>query len=528
MRAGTGRPHFVVRACPRRVVCAIANPHMAICAASVGSALDALRAVQRTVELIWSAYGTAAEVNAAAAEASAAASLRSVLLELDPQRKRVRLLRSSDRARVAVDCADARSLYDALVFELQRRMSVARRRVGAFRAVEHRFHHQTRCAVSATRCSSACDEAGDVLVDFAVLRDRAAVGLAVRAGARRFPLGTGLASAASAWTLDAHPGFVFIEGALGPCAQLDWARLCMGWAAADDAVTNQQPLVSTNSSGDTSSESGAIAAARGGGQHRTQLAPRAAELTWATLGLHWDWERRRYIETHSERGFANALPREMAKLGVTIAGATGHPEFFPEAAILNFYTLPRHARMGGHRDDGEDARAAPVISVSVGHAAVFVLGNPCDVVRDDPHTTSAAYGDASSAAPSGESGRGASSFARDDVAHAILIRSGDVVILGGASRLSRHGVAAVLPRHEVEIPALLSAAAAVRVACAAAAAAARCAAGGDSGNQVQRAATRALGSTPPCSGGPVGVSAAIAFLSAGGRVNANIRQHCVH
>ena len=356
--------------------------------------------MQNTVDSIWSAYGAAAQVNAAAAEVIAAASLRLILCRLDPQRKRVRNLRCSDRARVAIHRADARSLYDALVFELQRRMSVARRRVGAFRTVEHRFRHRNRHLVS-TRCG---DEAGGVLVDFAVLRDCAARGdmLAVRAaGARRCSLGAGLASAASAWTLDAHPGFVFIQGALSPCAQLDWARRCMGWAEADDAVTNQRPLVGALESihGDVDGSSAsaiarggdqrhtrrparsgeltwagdvdgssASAIARGGDQRHTRRPARSGELTWATLGLHWDWERRGYIETSSERGFANSLPREMAELSVAIAGATGHTGFVPEAAILNFYTLPRHARMGGHRDDGENARAAPVISISVGHA----------------------------------------------------------------------------------------------------------------------------------------------------------------
>ena len=120
---------------------------------------------------------------------------------------------------------------------------------------------------------------------------------------------------------------------------------------------------------------------------------------------------------------------------------------------------------------------------------MFVLGNPCDLDRGElePPTLAGADVGAStllSDASSGSEGCGTSYSTRDDVAHAILIRSGDVVILGGASRLSRHGVAAVLPRREVELPALLSAAAAVRVARGAAAAAALCAARGDGGDQV--------------------------------------------
>lgn len=442
-----------------------------------GAAWRALRATELEVAAIWDRFVTSAcdasDASAGAAETDAQAALRDVLLRLDPQRKRIRIAAddgAQQQLRVRVERADAGALREALVVELARRMAVARRRLGAFRATEHHFRH--------------CDDprSSAELVDFQTLSAarRLVVGAARCAlTERQLRRPSVVASSASAWTLAAHPGFTFIQNALSADAQLDLAQRCVGWAAASDAVTNMRPLAVPSC--------GAAAAPP------TLPKGAAGALTWATLGLHWDWERRRYIDapTTTKRGFSGTLPPELVALGVDVAAATGHRDFAPEAAILNFYTLPRHVRMGGHRDDGEEALGSPVVSLSVGHAAVFVLGAPCD--------------------PGGHPIEGGA-------AHALLIRSGDAVVLSGASRLAMHGIATVLPRQDVELPVQLCAAAATRVAAAAAADAAVAAA----------AVAVAVGKspTPAATMRPVGgaVAAAIAFLCAG-RINVNVRQH---
>jgi len=80
----------------------------------------------------------------------------------------------------------------------------------------------------------------------------------------------------------------------------------------------------------------------------------------------------------------------------------------PEACLVNYYA--QGARMGLHRDVDEDDLNAPVVSISLGDTAIFRLG-----------------------------GRG-----RKDRTETLKLVSGDVVVLGGASRLRYHGVDRIL------------------------------------------------------------------------------------
>ena len=80
-----------------------------------------------------------------------------------------------------------------------------------------------------------------------------------------------------------------------------------------------------------------------------------------------------------------------------------------ECCLINFYD--DDAKMGLHRDENEEALDAPVVSVSLGDEALFRFGGPN---RKDP----------------------TSSF---------RLMSGDVLIMGGASRLNYHGVDRIYP-----------------------------------------------------------------------------------
>jgi DNA oxidative demethylase len=76
----------------------------------------------------------------------------------------------------------------------------------------------------------------------------------------------------------------------------------------------------------------------------------------------------------------------------------------PEACLVNWYEP--HARMGLHVDGDEDAVDVPVVSVSLGDDARFRIG-----------------------------GR-----ARTDKTRSLILRSGDVAVLGGAVRQAYHGI----------------------------------------------------------------------------------------
>ena len=81
----------------------------------------------------------------------------------------------------------------------------------------------------------------------------------------------------------------------------------------------------------------------------------------------------------------------------------------PEACLVNLYE--GDARMGLHVDADEEAWGAPVLSISLGDTAVFRIGGP---VRSDP-------------------------------THSVRLASGDVCMLGGASRRAYHGIDRILP-----------------------------------------------------------------------------------
>uniref|UniRef100_A0A0K6SB14 Alpha-ketoglutarate-dependent dioxygenase AlkB-like domain-containing protein n=1 Tax=Chromera velia CCMP2878 TaxID=1169474 RepID=A0A0K6SB14_9ALVE len=87
-------------------------------------------------------------------------------------------------------------------------------------------------------------------------------------------------------------------------------------------------------------------------------------------------------------------------------GAEGEREmgFSPEAAIVNFYSPGD--KLCGHKDDVEIERDAPVVSITLGLSAIFLVGG-------------------SSA---------------EDWPVPLLVRSGDVMVMGGESRFVLHGV----------------------------------------------------------------------------------------
>lgn len=132
---------------------------------------------------------------------------------------------------------------------------------------------------------------------------------------------------------------------------------------------------------------------------------------WATLGWHYDWTTRCYREDH-----LSPFPRDLALLAREIGAYVGMP-IAGQAGIVNFYNAGDSV-MGGHRDDLELAFSRPVVSMSFGCTAIFLLGGASKSVKPI----------------------------------AICVRSGDVLAMGGRSRLAFHGVAAVIP---ATIPACL-------------------------------------------------------------------------
>jgi alkylated DNA repair protein (DNA oxidative demethylase) len=114
----------------------------------------------------------------------------------------------------------------------------------------------------------------------------------------------------------------------------------------------------------------------------------------------------RYQHTHPATGLPwPAMPRPLLDLWDQVADFPHGPE----ACLINYYSSG--ARMGSHRDADEQDFAAPVLSVSLGDDAVFHVGG---TRRTDPKQR-------------------------------VVLKSGDVIVLGGKARLAYHGIDRILP-----------------------------------------------------------------------------------
>ena len=143
---------------------------------------------------------------------------------------------------------------------------------------------------------------------------------------------------------------------------------------------------------------------------------RPLSVTMCNLGpLGWvsDAGGYRYQPHHPDTGRPwPPMPPFLAALWDEI---TGYPTA-PEACLVNRYHAG--ARMGLHQDRDEADLQAPVLSVSLGDDAVFRVG--------------------------GTSRRGPT--------RSLVLRSGDVVVLGGEARTIFHGVDRVMPRTSDLVP----------------------------------------------------------------------------
>jgi alkylated DNA repair protein alkB family protein 1 len=87
-----------------------------------------------------------------------------------------------------------------------------------------------------------------------------------------------------------------------------------------------------------------------------------------------------------------------------IASIIGFENYKPEAGIINYYHL--NSTLSAHQDHSEKNMQAPLISISFGSSAIFLIGDT----------------------------------SKDIKPKAIWLKSGDIVIMSGKSRLSYHAV----------------------------------------------------------------------------------------
>ena len=133
-----------------------------------------------------------------------------------------------------------------------------------------------------------------------------------------------------------------------------------------------------------------------------------------TVCLGWHWRPYAYSREAVDVNGQHVLPfpEWMTRLGQrAVLEATGDADvataYQPDAALVNYYDAD--ARLGMHQDKDERSNA-PVVSLSIGDTCTFRFGNTKN--RGTPY--------------------------RD-----IALRSGDLFVFGGESRLAYHGVVKV-------------------------------------------------------------------------------------
>lgn len=175
------------------------------------------------------------------------------------------------------------------------------------------------------------------------------------------------------------------------------------------------------------------------------------KLRWVALGPQFNWTTRQY-ETHpdvkplsqdliklakmaveacaqahpeQQDSPCNAMNSEFLPRGLDNAGGTHHGQntdhdahstlknrpcgYWPDTALVNYYR--EGDTLGGHKDDAEEHDTMPIVSVSLGCDAVFLIG-----------------------------GR-----SKDETPTAMMLHSGDVLVLSGHARQCYHGLPRILP-----------------------------------------------------------------------------------
>jgi alkylated DNA repair protein (DNA oxidative demethylase) len=146
---------------------------------------------------------------------------------------------------------------------------------------------------------------------------------------------------------------------------------------------------------------------------RHMLTPGGARMSVAMTNcgqVGWISDRRgyRYAPVDPESGRAwPPMPATLRELAARSADMAGFAGFEPDACLVNRYAPG--TRLSLHQDRNERDMRAPVVSVSLGLAALFLFGG----------------------------------LRRADATQRIPLAHGDVVVWGGRQRLAFHGVAAL-------------------------------------------------------------------------------------
>jgi DNA alkylation damage repair protein AlkB len=184
--------------------------------------------------------------------------------------------------------------------------------------------------------------------------------------------------------LEIHSGVILIRGFLDLNEQILLARRCL--EIGSQPAGFYTPVV------------------RGGASMSIQM---------VCLGRHWNAKTYRYQMNRSDYDGLEVqrLPSDLKDLARRVGFRAGMV-IEPDICLINYYS--KGARLGLHQDKDERketiAAGVPVVSISLGDSARFLVGG----------------------------------LKRKHPIEAVVLGSGDAIVMGGASRLRYHGVSRII------------------------------------------------------------------------------------
>lgn len=184
-------------------------------------------------------------------------------------------------------------------------------------------------------------------------------------------------------TLDHRPGLYILNDVIKPEHQLTWLQRCL--------LAYPEPPNVTNLKVDGTYDASHV--------FRTH----AQRLRWATLGNDYDWTTKEYAERPR-----SPLPQELHQAARVVSHVLGLGDMDADAAIVNYY--PEKASLSPHVDRSERDIDKPLISMSFGQSAVYLTGGT----------------------------------SLDEPVDALMLHSGDVLVMHDSQRLVYHAVPKIL------------------------------------------------------------------------------------
>ncbi|KAM3956383.1 alpha-ketoglutarate-dependent dioxygenase AlkB [Aphomia sociella] len=194
------------------------------------------------------------------------------------------------------------------------------------------------------------------------------------------------------YSIKDHPGLLLIRNPFTSLGQRYWIQRCL-------KVYPRRPN-KRNIDIDTNVEDWWAACHCDGASDKQLM----KKLRWTTLGYHHNWDTKIYSDENK-----SPFPEELSLLCDIVARYLGYENFKAEAAIVNYYHL--NSTLSAHTDHSEVNLEAPLLSFSFGQSAIFLIGG-----KD-----------------------------KTTVPSAVLLNSGDILIMSKEARLCYHAVPKVLP-----------------------------------------------------------------------------------